>query len=73
MKSISLTQEEQREMWAEVKRVVGNDFEGDIDEWGGEPVDGEVLKILMKAYLGQLSEIPNHERPRTVQDGERER
>lgn len=73
MKSVSLTREEQRAVWREVKSVVATDFEGEIEEWDDEPIEGEVLVVLAKAYLGQLDEIPNYEqRPDTVQDGERE-
>lgn len=73
MKSVSLTREEQRAVWEEVKSVVATDFEGKIEEWDDEPIEGEVLVVLAKAYLGQLEEIPNYEqRLDTVQDGERE-
>lgn len=58
-KQINITDEEVFERWEQVETLVFKDFGDEIDIWGGSPKTQDVLDVLMKAYLGQLEEIPN--------------
>lgn len=58
-KSIMLSTDEQLEAWDDVAGMVGDMDEDpecpvDVERWGGEPKDGEVVRVIADAFRGRL-------------------
>lgn len=55
-KSIALLTEEQLEQFENARQAVAADDDlDDLDEWHGEPTDGEIVRELARRYTGDYS------------------
>ena len=63
-KQIALSETDQTEAFEEAADQVAEDVEqidADVHLWGGEPTDGEIVRVLSEAYTGSLSIEPEAE------------
>lgn len=56
-KNLALTHRDQHTAFKRAREAVVDDVDAgaiDADQWSGEPTDGEVVRVLAAAYVGDL-------------------